>query len=103
MALLYGLYMNIGCSVMAWQIALQLVRQGATMEPAVASIQGVEPKENKVEFHESSQNIDGKSNPELVETSGPEQLSETSTEVDKEQPQVPDHWDSSVKQSAEVL
>ncbi|KAI4349898.1 hypothetical protein L6164_010441 [Bauhinia variegata] len=61
------------------KIALQLVRQGVTIEPTVDSVHAIEPKETEVDFEESGQNTAGKKNSELLESSSPEQMSETST------------------------
>ncbi|XP_061361414.1 lon protease homolog 1, mitochondrial isoform X2 [Gastrolobium bilobum] len=63
------------------KIALQLVRQGETIDAPVASAQSIEPKKAEVDFDESVQNIIQKEN--SVESSNPERMVETSTEVDK--------------------
>lgn len=87
---------------MAWQIALKLVRQGATIEPAVSSIQDIEPKEAKVDIDELVQNTARKQNPELVENCGSEQMSGTSIEVDKEQTELlDDHSECPANQSTD--
>ncbi|XP_061361413.1 lon protease homolog 1, mitochondrial isoform X1 [Gastrolobium bilobum] len=65
------------------KIALQLVRQGETIDAPVASAQSIEPKKAEVDFDESVQNIIQKEN--SVESSNPERMVETSTEVDKVQ------------------
>ena len=88
---------------MAWQIALQLVRQRETIEHAVASVQSVEPKNANVDFDESGQNSIPKENSELVESSSPEQLSDISKEVDKVHTNLPaDQSQSPTNQSVDV-
>lgn len=85
---------------MAWQIALQLVRQAETVEPAVASVQAIETKEAEIDFGESSQSTAGKNNSELLKDSSHELMSETSKEVDKEKPDLlADHSQSPANQS----
>ncbi|XP_061361415.1 lon protease homolog 1, mitochondrial isoform X3 [Gastrolobium bilobum] len=61
------------------KIALQLVRQGETIDAPVASAQSIEPKKAEVDFDESVQNIIQKEN--SVESSNPERMVETSTEM----------------------
>ena len=65
---------DIRYSVISWQIALRLVRQGATIEPAVVNTQDIEPKEPKVDSQDR-----------LADNCDREQMSETSVEADKEQ------------------
>lgn len=68
-----------------WQIALQLVRQGTSNEPAPVEV--VESNEQKVELiDESSQNSSGsdsQSDSELIKESSQEQKVETSAETEK--------------------
>ncbi|KAK7344274.1 hypothetical protein VNO77_13707 [Canavalia gladiata] len=67
------------------KIALQLVRQGETIDATDASTQSIEPKEAKVDFDESGQNTIQKEDSVSVEGSNPEKIGETSEEVDKVQ------------------
>lgn len=66
------------------QIALQLVRQGASNEPAIAEAQVVEPEETLVGCaDESSQKVvESETGAEPVEDSSHEQTAETSIEAD---------------------
>ncbi|XP_028779481.1 lon protease homolog 1, mitochondrial [Neltuma alba] len=74
------------------KIALQLVRQGATIEPPLADAQDIEPKEAKVDFQDR-----------LGENCGQEKTSGTSIEVDKEQTELPaDHSECPANQAADL-
>ena len=66
------------------QIALQLVRQGASNEPAIVEAQVVEPEETLVGCaDESSQKlVESETRAEPVEDSSHEQTTETSVEAD---------------------
>ena len=66
------------------QIALQLVRQGASNEPAIVEAQVVEPEETQVGCaDESSQKlVESETRAEPVEDSSHEQTTETSVEAD---------------------
>lgn len=66
------------------QIALQLVRQGVSNEPAIAEAQVVEPEETLVGCaDESSQKVvESETGAEPVEDSSHEQTAETSIEAD---------------------
>lgn len=66
------------------KIALQLVRQGEMID-ATVSAQNVEPIKDKVDSDELGQNTVQKENSEVVEGSNPEEVGETSDEVDKEE------------------
>ncbi|KAI9081076.1 hypothetical protein K1719_037056 [Acacia pycnantha] len=74
------------------KIALQLVRQGATFEPAVVNAQDIEPKEPKVDSQDR-----------LADNCGGEQMSETSVEADKEQTELPaSHSECPANQAADL-
>ena len=66
------------------QIALQLVRQGASNEPAIVEAQVVEPEETQVGCaDESSQKlVESETRAAPVEDSSHEQITETSVEAD---------------------
>ncbi|XP_020240445.1 lon protease homolog 1, mitochondrial [Cajanus cajan] len=66
------------------KIALQLVRQGEMID-ATVSAQNMEPIKDKVDSDELGQNTVQKENSEVVEGSNPEEVGETSDEVDKEE------------------
>ena len=86
---------------MPWQIALKLVRQGSTFEPAVASVQVIEPKEIEVDLDKSDQTAAETKNSEVLES--PEQLSENSVEVDNMQTDLPaDQSQGAANQSADI-
>ncbi|OIW07092.1 hypothetical protein TanjilG_02726 [Lupinus angustifolius] len=65
------------------KIALQLVRQGETIDATIASAQSIEPKNAKVDFDESVQKES------LLGSSNPEERDETSEEDDKVQIDLP--------------
>ncbi|XP_019452275.1 PREDICTED: lon protease homolog 1, mitochondrial-like isoform X7 [Lupinus angustifolius] len=69
------------------KIALQLVRQGETIDATIASSQSIEPKNAKVDVDESGQNAIKKEN--LLGSSNPEQMGGTSEEDDKLQLDLP--------------
>ncbi|KAE9618927.1 hypothetical protein Lal_00047586 [Lupinus albus] len=69
------------------KIALQLVRQGETIDATIASAQSIEPKNAKVDFDESGQNTIKKES--LLGSSNPEQRDENSEEDDKVQIDLP--------------
>ncbi|KAF7805054.1 lon protease-like protein 1, mitochondrial-like isoform X1 [Senna tora] len=81
------------------KIALQFVRHDPTVEPAVASIQAIEPKEAEVDFNESGQNTAAKKNSELLKDINHEQMGKTS-EIDKEKPA--DQSQSPANQSTDI-
>ena len=66
------------------QIALQLVRQGASNEPAIAEVQVVEPEEALVECADdlSIKAVESETGAEPVEDSSHEQTTDTSIEAD---------------------
>ncbi|KAK4282721.1 hypothetical protein QN277_014065 [Acacia crassicarpa] len=74
------------------KIALRLVRQGATIEPAVVNTQDIEPKEPKVDSQDR-----------IADNCGLEQMSETSVEADKEQTELPaNHTECPANQDADL-
>ena len=64
------------------------MRKGET-DATVASVQSTEPEKGKVDFDESDQNTVQEENPMIVDSSNPEQMSETSKEVDELQTDLP--------------
>lgn len=76
----------------AWQIALQLVRQDAT----------VEPQDPEVNYDKSDQNTAANRTSELLKNSNHEQIDETSKEFCEEKPDITaDHSQSLDNQSTD--
>ncbi|KAJ1425518.1 Ribosomal protein S5 domain 2-type fold, subgroup [Sesbania bispinosa] len=71
------------------KIALQLVRQGETVDATVATAESIEPKTAEVDFDESGPNAIQKEKSLLAESSNPEQMGETSEEVNEVQTDLP--------------
>ncbi|KAJ7977863.1 Lon protease-like, mitochondrial [Quillaja saponaria] len=87
------------------KIALKLVRQGETNEPAVASVHILEPHQSKVEDVESGQDTAERNDniPESLEISSSEQVSESSVEVNTVQTELPaDQTQNPVDESTDL-
>lgn len=68
--------------LLVWQIALQLVRQGETIDATIRSAQSIEPLKDKVDSDELGVVTVQKENSESVEGSNTEKVGETCDEVD---------------------
>lgn len=60
-----------------WQIALQHVRQGETIDATIRSAQSIEPMKNKVDSDELGVDTGQKENSEVLEGSDTEKVVET--------------------------